>query len=377
MNLRVKSILAQAAAISTLFVVPIPADDEIVVLRGETSQVSVAVGGGGIVEFRFLDQQTNPLNWDIGDLEPKPDGKPYLRGHFVCLDRWGTPSDAEKKHGMPFHGEAPRIVWEVVQPARRREGEFVTKMKCTLPMAGLQMQRTMRLDMKSPVLSVSETVTNRNKLGRVYNMVQHPSIAPPFLDGTTLVDSNARHGFSQSGSVPDSKTSASVWPDAIVGDRSVDLRRFRNSHADTTSHDVTSFVFDDLSKYGWVTACNPRQQLLIGYFWKTSEYPWLNVWRYLQNGKVAARGLEFGTTGYHQPFPKLVETGRILDRRLFDYLDADQTITRTYAAFLLKIPKDYQGVSQVEYKAGRLTVSERRDRNPRQLVVEAGRLFTD
>ena len=102
--------LAFVEIVCALFVVPTSADDDTkVVLRNETVQASIAVAGGGIVEFRFLDQQTNPLNWDIGDLEPKPEDKPYLRGHFLCLDRWGAPSEAEQKHGMPFHGEAPRV----------------------------------------------------------------------------------------------------------------------------------------------------------------------------------------------------------------------------------------------------------------------------
>ena len=34
---------------------PVRGDDK-VVLRGSAAQVSIALGGGGIVEFRFLDQ---------------------------------------------------------------------------------------------------------------------------------------------------------------------------------------------------------------------------------------------------------------------------------------------------------------------------------
>ena len=40
-------------------------------------------------------------------------------------------------------------------------------------------------------IMVTEDVKNDNKLGRVYNMVQHATIGPPFLDENTLVDSNA------------------------------------------------------------------------------------------------------------------------------------------------------------------------------------------
>ena len=57
----------------------------------------VAVGGGGLIEFRLRDHALNPLNWRVTpDLEPPVTaGKPYLQGHFLCLDRWGPPSEAE------------------------------------------------------------------------------------------------------------------------------------------------------------------------------------------------------------------------------------------------------------------------------------------
>jgi hypothetical protein len=62
--------------------------------------------------------------------------------------------------------------------------------------------------------TVSETVTNRNKLGRVYNMVQHATIGPPFLDETTVVDSNAQHGFMQSSPLPNPEQLEIRWPEA-------------------------------------------------------------------------------------------------------------------------------------------------------------------
>jgi hypothetical protein len=348
--------------------------DERVVLRGEVAQASIAVDGGGIIEFRFVDQQTNPLNWEIGELEPKTEGQPYLRGHFLCLDRWGAPSDAESKNGVPFHGEAPRVVWQVTKLPQREDAGSVAEMGCTLPLAGMLVHRAIKLDAKSALLTVTEQVTNTNLRGRIYNMVQHPSIAPPFLDESTLVDSNARFGFWQE-TVPQSQTTDSVWPSLMIDGRRVDLRRFENVAAKTTRHDVSSFVFDEADVHGWVTACNPGKRLLIGYVWRLGDYPWLNIWRYMRDGKVAARGLEFGTTGYHQPFSQLVKRGRILGRPLYDYLDSGQTVTRSYAAFLLKIPDDYRGVARVTYQKDRLTLTERGQQNPRTLRLEVGKLF--
>jgi hypothetical protein len=364
------------AASSTLAILgcvllPIPTarGDDVVVLRGKVAEASFAVGGGALFEFQFVDQQANPLAWDSGGTD-----KTRARGHFLCLDRWGPPSAAEGRNGIPFHGEAPRAIWQVSQAPRRSEGQVVAQMDCTLPMAGLTVERTVSLAVDSPLLTVTEQITNTNLRGRIYNMVQHPTIGPPFLDDSTLVDSNAGHGFWQDGPIPESFETASDWPTVEMHEQ-VNLRRFRNKETQTPQSDVSSFVFADGETYGWVTACNADQELLIGYLWRTADYPWLNMWRSLREGKVAARGLEFGTTGYHQPFPQLVEAGRILDRPLFHYIDASQTVGRSYAVFLAKIPIDYRGVERITYAQEQLTLSERGPQNSREIKLATGRLF--
>jgi hypothetical protein len=135
---------------------------------------------------------------------------------------------------------------------------------------------------------------------------------------------------------------------------------------------VTSFVIG--GEYGWVTAANASQGLLLGYLWRTAEYPWLNIWRHAAEGKPLARGLEFGTTGLHQPFETLLEKGAIFGRRLFAYLDASASATRSYAAFLLEIPRDFAGVRSLVYADGRIVIREH-GQTPRELTVEADRLF--
>jgi hypothetical protein len=57
---------------------------------------------------------------------------------------------------------------------------------------------------------------------------------------------------------------------------------------------------------GWVTTTTASKELLLGYLFSTTDYPWLNLWRHVQAGHPFARGLEFGTTGLHQPFSTTV-----------------------------------------------------------------------
>src|ERR1051326_1483074 len=337
----------------------------VVRLDGRGATLVIDLGGGSIVDFHFGRDGLNPLRW----LAPA-DADKALRpmAHFLCLDRWGPPSAAESRNGMPFHGEASRVEWKQIGASERRSGRISAVMEATLPIAGLEVRRTVELSDASSFFTVSETVTNRNKLGRVYNMVQHATIGPPFLDENTMVDSNAQRGFMQSSPLPNPEQIEKRWPQAVKDGKAVDLRRL------TTDPDpnVTSFVIDD--DVGWVTATNPSKELLIGYIFKTADYPWLNIWRHVQNGKPLARGLEFGTSGLHQPFPILIRKPSIFGRSTFTYLDAGDSAIRTYSAFLLEVPPDFGGVERVMHRTGSIVVQERGGKG-RELRLPADRVF--
>jgi hypothetical protein len=83
-----------------------------------------------------------------------------------------------------------------------------------------------------------------------------------------------------------------------------------------------------------------------------------------------------GTTGLHQPFPLLAKKGRIFDRPLFAYIDAGATETRSYGAFLFRVPKDYRGVAAITIQNGALTLRER-GANARTLSMAVGSLFSE
>lgn len=347
MTLTIPTLLA-LGALSTA-----PGNPSSLLLEGRAARLSIDRKGGTLADVRLAGDATNPLQG---------------LGHFLCLDRWGAPSAAEERNGMPFHGEASKVEWRVTRGPETREGAIEAEMTATLPLAGLEVQRRVRLSEAEALVTVRESVTNRNPLGRIYNMVQHPTIGPPFLDETVLVDANAGRGFMQSSPLPNPETPAVRWPGARHQTTRVDMRRLTDRH----DPNVVSYVVD--AEYGWTTACHPGQRLLIGYLWKSAEYPWFNAWRHVERGKPAYRGLEFGTTGLHQPFSTLVAKGRIFDHPLTAYLDAGESVTRSYALFLFRTPADYQGVARVTYADGRLTLRERRAA-ARELTMSVGDLF--
>jgi len=343
-------------------------------INGKAAQLVVDLGGGSIADFHLGKDGLNPLQWDSWDFSDTPEADPPLvprsMGHFLCLDRWGPATEAEIEQGMGWHGEASRAWWSVRQAPMVKGSDIEAKMAAVLPLAGLEVLRTIRMSNGEAIFTVTESVTNTRHIGRIYNIVQHPTIGPPFLDESTVVDANGTRGFMQETPAPDFETPEVRWPNALQKDGTeVNLRHL----TDDASPGVVSYIIEE--EYGWVTAINASKGLLIGYLWPQSDYPWFDAWRHVADGKPFARGLEFGTTGLHQPGPVLVEKGKIFDEHLFRFIDAGETQDFSYANFLMKIPKDFNGVDSIRYGMGQLKVKERGGKG-RELSMAVGDLFT-
>lgn len=333
------------------------------VLEGASVRLVADLAGGSLGEFRFRDSELNPLQWN-----PPAPGDQGIRGfgHFLCLDRWGPPSDAEGSRGMPYHGEAAHVRWQAAEAPHAEGSAVEAEMTASLPMAGLSVRRQIRVSASSPLARVREEITNDRPLGRLFNIVQHPTIAPPFLDAATQVDCNGRRGFAQGNPLPRPAEPSFDWPSALTRDGvSVDMR----SLADRADPSVVSYAIED--SWGWVTAAHAGKGLLVGYAWKTAEYPWVSLWRDVKDARPSARGLEFGSTGLHQPFPTLVQVGRLWDRPVFEFLDAGERRTKSYWMFLVRIPPDFRGVDAVEFSGSRFLLRERTAGTPgREYPVE-------
>ena len=333
-----------------------------VILTGNIASIGVDIAGGSIVDFHLVKRRLNPFSWNYPE---KGDLKPRMMGHFICFDRWGQPSDQEFKNGMPFHGEATSVQWTVLSQPVMKNNAITAKMSCSLPIGGMTLIRTMVLSDTASVVEVTEEITNTNKLGRIYNIVQHPSIAPPFLDESVIVDSNALKGYLQESPMPTPEEPTLYWPKIFYRGDIVDFRYL----ADNQSPEVVSFVFRDGEEYGWVTACNPTSGLLVGYRWKTAEYPWLDIWRNVKDGKPVARVLEFGTTGLHQPVSVLLKKGTMFGRPLYEYIDANESTVKSYTMFLADIPKDCTGVDNVGVKDGSIVITIRTAAGTSEIVL--------
>lgn len=326
-------------------------------LQNKTSILEVDLHGGAITNFHLKENPINPLSFSFSkDQMPENNkGGAVYQGHFLCAGRWGEPSIGEMKAGIPNHGEPANIHWHL----NERE-EIRLSMETTAAMEGLQIKRQMELDNEAALCHVTETITNINPLGRLYQMVQHPTIAAPFLSGATVINCNATIGFNYlHGDEP--LQHLVNWP--MVAGNSEKKFDLRNPQEDYNS--VFSFIVDPKDNYGWVTAYSSAHDLIFGYVWNRKDYPWINLWQHFEDSAIKYRGLEFGTTGLHQPFKKIIENKNIevLGERTLAYIDAGACVKKEYAFFLIPLSKNFKGVERIEVKNEIITVIEEKSKD--------------
>lgn len=332
-----------------------PRKSTVQTIQNETMSLSVDAFGGAITDFHLCDKKVNPLSFRFTK-DQMPDnnkaGAPF-QGHFLCLGRWGEPTAGEKKAGIPDHGHFANIMWAGEGP-----GQQTLKMQAESDLEGLKVDRVLEIDKYFPVYLVTETVSNIRPLGRLYNMVQHPTLAAPFLHSTTRIQCNATKGFHYNHYRYPEKYS-SDWPHGIGEDKTItDLRSCEKGESA-----VFSFIVNHTSRFGWITAYSPESRLIIGYLWDRWDYAWINLWKNYDKKGILYCGLEFGTTGIHQPFKEILKQGKstVFNNNTFEYIDAGDKIRRQYISFLLEMPDDFNKneIESVDIHDGTLYIKQR------------------
>lgn len=323
-------------------------------LRNEACTLTVSNSGGAITSFVLKDSPVNPLSWGL-TTEEMPDnnkkGAPF-RGHFLCLGRWGDPTPGEKAAGMPNNGDIATLTW-----CDNSTDDVYAVLSCQSVPDYMAAEREIRLDPMAPLYLATDRVKNTATIGRLFNVVQHSTLGTPFLSGSLLVNTNADKGFMQDQYLPSPEQHAYLWPDGkLSGDRgSIDLQR-----SDGDASYVSSHIFTDT--IGWVTALSPENGLLIGYLWKTADYPWLNVWHQTKDGKPWAKGLEFGTTGLGAPYNELLEMNSdFFGNHSYFFFDAGEELEKRFIGFLIEVPENFENAESLTIEGDRLQISGKND----------------
>ncbi len=309
-------------------------------IENEHLRVTVLVEGGHIAEVLHKASGVNPL-WR----PPWPSIEPstYRRtgdtvyggavdawllsgimGHNLCLDIFGGPSAEEEAAGLPVHGEASVVRYDV----RRAGGELL--LTAELPIAQLRVERT--LSLRGDAVRVEERVLNLTGADRPVGWTEHVTLGPPFLQkGVTQFRTSATRSkvFEKAfGAADYLKTGAEFdWPHAPrIAGGTADLRTFTDL---PVSGAYTAHLMDARRPHAFFVAFTPRDRLAFGYVWKREDFPWMGIWEEnlsrLQppwNGQTITRGMEFGASPYPETRREMIERGRMFETPAFRWIPA-------------------------------------------------------
>lgn len=317
-------------------------------IENDDVRVTVLVDGGHIAELYDKRTRVNPL-WT----PPWPSVEPSefdpsrhtaygtgvdagllagIMGHNLCLDIFGGPSDEEAAAGLPVHGEASNVRYDV----NEESGALVTQAQ--LPRAGLRVER--RIDLHGRAIRIRETVANPGGIDRPVGWTQHVTLGPPFLvKGVTEFRASATRSRtieSVFGADDYLKTAADFeWPYAPGNDGgTVDLRTFSSA---ARSSAYTAHLMDPAREYAWFTAFSAPSRLAFGCVWRRTDFPWLGIWEENEsrtsppwNGVSITRGMEFGVSPFPESRRQMVERGRLFDTPTFRWIPAASRVSVEY-----------------------------------------------
>lgn len=317
------------------------ADEHLIHISNDQLELTIHPYGGALVGLKYGNSKVNPFNWAVPAEEMPPanrKGAPF-RGHFICLNRWGSPTPGEMAHGMPYNGEASNLKWTISKLDKNS-----VSMEVHAPKEAIHAQREVQMSPDQPVILIKERYLNSAGFARPVMLVQHGTFGRPFLDSSCITNSNAAYGFLQSNSRPDPEEHVYMWP----GDRMLDIRRSDQDEGFVSSHVVSDSL-------GWCTLASPSQGFLVGYLWDARTFPWLHIWHGLREEKLWARGIEFGNTGLGDNY-SLGERYRLttLGKTHSTMVDAGEALECSYLLFVAPLPTKFSGVRDITHTEGSL-----------------------
>ncbi len=285
-----------------------------------------------------------------------------MLGHFPCVDGFGQASPEENEAGMPFHGEAYLKDLEVLESGK--SGDTTTlRMRAELPIVHEVFTRTYRIVDGEQVIYVDSEVESQLGFDRPLVWGEHATISSPFLaPEVTVVDLSAarsqvrpRPGPSRGRHRLDAGKDF-TWPMAPGAEGG--LVDIRSAPANPGSMDHTTNLLDPNRRLQFVTALNLEKRLLLGYVFRTEDFPWVQTWESYMSSSSLTRGLEFSTQPYDVPRRESIGLGKMFDTPTFRWLFANSKVATSFVMFYTRVPEGFLKVDNVEMRDGQIILED-------------------
>jgi len=300
-------------------------------------------------------------------------------GHFVCVDGFGPVSNEEQAAGLPGHGEAHRVPWDVVS-SRKENGTRTVEFSAALPLVHENFRRTLRVVDGENVIYFDSELESLLGFDRPVNWGEHATISGSFLEqGKTVTDMSATRAMtrsyeSEAVDPPDHHNLADFkefkWPMAPTTNGT--LVDMRISPTIAPVMDQTTSLMNPSRRLAFVTALHPDRRALLGYVFRREEYPWIQIWdSYPGGARRSYRGMEFAVQPFDLPRRDVIQTNSMFDTPTYRWLPANSKITSSFLMFYTRTPEGFSQVDDVVLDNGQLTIIDRS--HSKQITLKASR----
>ncbi len=202
----------------------------------------------------------------------------YEGGWQEILPSGGGPSHYRGAE-LVFHGEASMSAWDYRIERESGDTAEVT-FSLRLRRTPLSIRRVMRIEADSPVLTLTERITNHGSDPLDLMWGHHPAYGSPFLSGDVRIDTNARGIRSDderdSPLNPFSQGGQTRWPTAERDGVETDLARVPDQ---STPRETMAYLHDFSGDRGWYGLTNTRLGVGVGVVWPTAVFPYAWFWQ--------------------------------------------------------------------------------------------------
>jgi hypothetical protein len=219
--------------------------------------------------------------------------------------------------------------------------------RAMLPVAQLAFER--RIELAGRRVMIQETVENLSALDRPIAWTQHATLGPPFLErGITQFRTPA----TRSRTLTDQQDF--MWPrlpESAAGPAR-DLRVYTDA---ASSGGFTTHLMDPQQERAFAFAYSPNSQVLFGYVWQRSDFPWLGIWEENHsrtqppwNGRTMTLGLEFGVSPFPESRRAMIDRHVLFDTPCYAWIPAKKKRTVHYYAAIGRAPSIPETVEEFE-----------------------------
>src|SRR5687767_2263285 len=342
-------------------------DRPALVLSNDKVELTVITEGGAMAQIVLAGdkEKINPLwnpYWIARQAGLKPPANLY-RGHFVCIDGFGPVSPEERAAGLPMHGEAYMLPWQL-QSQQKTRGTQSASFTVSLPIAQETFTRTYHVVDGENIVWVDSSVTSLLGFDRPVFWGEHATISAPFLEpGKVAVDMPASRSKTKAYPAQQSATRQLqsfvdfAWPMAPATDgRQFDVR---TAPMRPNTNDHTTTLLDPSRRLVYVTALHLEKRLLVGWVFRREEFPWVQTWLSYPGPNRMARGLEFSTQPFDLTRAEVLKTGPLFDSPVLRILPAKSSLTSSFLMFYTAVPEGFQKVDDVQLTGGKLVIEDR------------------